>query len=248
MKFILTLLLVITQTLVSAQEYTDEQLNHKLDSLKIDYKESVLSFQEAKKNITDLINILIYNGDYNNDLLSKFVKEINSVQQIYVFSKESFANEKKSEDTKKTIGEALDLKIKAEKYLLLGNYHKKLYDELLAKDNERILTFLRETNYSPSDFKKLTPDQKLKLIEAFERKKLGISEEIISYYNALDINEKSLMMKFTKEWRQTINANDIRFYKRLIDDGIIYRNNTYSDDYFPTEKKGVPLLNYVKTK
>jgi len=79
-------------------------------------------------------------------------------------------SEKKAIEIKNDILKSIGLTILAKKYGLVGNELKRLADLEDEKNVQRVLRFLRETNYSPIDFKKLKPEEQRKLVIDFENR------------------------------------------------------------------------------
>lgn len=244
----LTILFILISGFIYSQkkELNDDQLNYKLDSLNINYEPEIKHLTKAKNDVTDLFNILIFNGDYSKDLISRFTKELNSVQEVVVFEPK-ITSEKSAIDIRDRFSEIIDLKVKAAKYKLIGNEILRRQDEIEKENIERVLLFLRESKFSPSEFKKLKFSERMKLVENFEMEKQGITSEIINYYNSMNDDEKFLfdqMIKKTK--KQTISSEEIKKYQKLIDDKVIYKNSDWNNDYFPTLNLGEKILNYLK--
>lgn len=244
----LTILFIFFSIFSFAQkEYlSDSELNFKLDSLNIEYKSQEAKLIKMKNDVTDLYNTLIFKGDYKKEILSQFVKYLNSVQDEVVFTP-NMTSEKIATEQKNDFSKIIDLRIKSFKYGLLGNERLRLLEVEDRKNAERFLTFLRETNYSPSEFKKISFKERLKLVENFEMNKQGITPEVINYYKSMNDDEKYLidqMIKRTK--RQKISTDVLNKYQRLINDKVISKNYDWSDDYFPTANFGEKILNYIK--
>ncbi len=244
----LTILFLLFSSLSFAQkEYlSDSELNFKLDSLNIEYKSQEAKLIKMKKDVTDLYNTLIFNGDYKKEILSQFVKYLNSVQDEVVFTP-NMTSEKIAIEQKNDFSKIIDLKIKSFKYGLLGNELLRLQEVDDRKNAERFLTFLRETNYSPSEFKKISFKERLQLVENFEMNKQGITPEIINYYKSMNDDEKFLIDQMIKRAkRQKISTEELNKYQRLINDKVISKNYDWSDDYFLTANFGEKILNYIK--
>lgn len=204
-------------------------------------------FIDAKNLSTDRFNLLILNGDYSVKTVEIIITDLNKNQEIVVFPLD-INSEKRAIEVKDGFSKAMDLKIKAEKYKLIGNHFKEEYESELENDLERVITFLRESNYSVVAFKQLPADERLKLIKEFERKKDGVTDELIIYYNNLDNDEKALLNIYA-EGTLKIEINELDAadkYKNLIDERVIYRNDKYSTYYFLTLDKGEPLRKYLK--
>ena len=229
------------------KEYlSDSELNFKLDSLNIEYKSQEAKLIKMKNDVTDLYNTLIFNGDYKKEILSQFVKELNSVQDIAIFTP-NMTSELKAIEQKNDFSKIIDLKIKSFKYGLLGNELLRIQEVEDRKNAERFLTFIRETNYSPSEFRKLSFEERLKLVENFEMNKQGITPDVINYYKSMNDDEKYLIDQMIKRTtRQKISTDDLNKYQRLINDKVISKNYDWSDDYFPTANFGEKILNYIK--
>ena len=244
----LTILFIFFSIFSFAQkEYlSDSELNFKLDSLNIEYKSQEAKLIKMKNDVSDLYNILIFNGDYKKEILSKFVKDLNSVQDIAVFTP-NMTSEQIAIEQKNNFSKIIDLKIKSFKYGLLGNELLRLQEVEDRKNAERFLTFLRETNYSPSEFKKISFEERLKLVENFEMNKQGITPEIINYYKSMNEDEKSLIISMKNYTSKSIDSSEIYKYKKLIDDKVIYKNYDWSNNYFLTVNFGEKILNYIKT-
>lgn len=243
----LTILFIFFSIFSFAQkEYlSDSELNFKLDSLNIEYKSQEAKLIKMKNDVSDLYNILIFNGDYKKEILSKFVKDLNSVQDIAVFTP-NMTSEQIAIEQKNNFSKIIDLKIKSFKYGLLGNELLRLQEVEDRKNAERFLTFLRETNYSPSEFKKISFEERLKLVENFEMNKQGITPEIINYYKSMNEDEKSLIISMKNYTSKSIDSSEIYKYKKLIDDKVIYKNYDWSNNYFLTVNFGEKILNYIK--
>jgi hypothetical protein len=228
------------------KEYlSDSELNFKLDSLNIEYKSQEAKLIKMKNDVSDLYNTLIFKGDYKKEILSQFVKYLNSVQDEVVFTP-NMTSEKIAIEQKNNFSKIIDLKIKSIKYGLLGNELLRLQEVEDRKNAERFLTFLRETNYSPSEFKKISFEERLKLVENFEMNKQGITPDIINYYKSMNDDEKSLIISMKNYTSKSIDSSEIYKYKKLIDDKVIYKNYDWSDNYFPTANFGEKILNYIK--
>ncbi|MFN3272780.1 MAG: hypothetical protein ACK40Y_09590 [Cloacibacterium caeni] len=243
----LTILFLLFSILSFAQkEYlSDSELNFKLDSLNIEYKSQEAKLIKMKNDVTDLYNTLIFKGDYKKEILSQFVKYLNSVQDEVVFTP-NMTSEKIAIEQKNNFSKIIDLKIKSFKYGLLGNELLRLQEVEDRKNAERFLTFLRETNYSPSEFKKISFEERLKLVENFEMNKQGITPEVINYYKSMNDDEKSLIISMKNYTSKSIDSSEIYKYKKLIDDKVIYKNYDWSDNYFLTVNFGEKILNYIK--
>ena len=228
------------------KEYlSDSELNFKLDSLNIEYKSQEAKLIKMKNDVSDLYNTLIFKGDYKKEILSQFVKYLNSVQDEVVFTP-NMTSEKIAIEQKNNFSKIIDLKIKSIKYGLLGNELLRLQEVEDRKNAERFLTFLRETNYSPSEFKKISFEERLKLVENFEMNKQGITPDIINYYKSMNDDEKSLIISMKNYTSKSIDSSEIYKYKKLIDDKVIYKNYDWSDNYFLTVNFGEKILNYIK--
>ena len=149
---------------------TEADIDKKLDSLNIKYVSQMDIYNRQKNTIVDGLNLLIYNGKYDKKTVSEYVSEINDNQYLYEIPFD-IKNEARAIELKNAVIESTNLTILAEKTKLLAEYYYKLEIEIDKKYQERVLKFLRETNYSPSSFKKLSENEREKLLKDFENKK-----------------------------------------------------------------------------
>ena len=170
MKKLILLFIFLTIGVKAQDDSSDEQLDHKLDSLNIDYSVSTKKFIDAKKNVTDLFNIFIYNGDYEIKAIENTLLKLHAVQDIVKFPPD-FNNEARAYELRDVFSKGMDLMIRSEKNKLLAAKYYEIYDENITRDTEKVLIFLRESNFPPSKFKLLSKDERIKLLEEFEKKK-----------------------------------------------------------------------------
>lgn len=247
MKKIIIFCFLLFFCLSYSQEQTQEELDKELDSLNINHHHQFDDLIIAKNNLTDLFNILIYNGDYSKILISKFVKEVNSSQKFLEISNDIYS-EKNAIEKRDAIITYFDLTIKAKKNRLLADKYLELAANEEKKQNDRVLLFLRESNFSPSEFKKLSGKDKENLLLNYEMSVDGISNEIIEYYNNLNSKEKEFLNNYVKgDLSPSIDNSKLSIYNRLINDKIIYSQTKYSssNSFYLTEKKGKPIYVYL---
>ncbi len=167
----LSLFLILFSSFAFGQKVvSDEKINRVIDSLKIDYKPQIEPYLNAKKVFVDNLNLLILNGKYDKNTVKEITTYINKEQDLYQFQKD-IPNEKAALELKDAIVEAIHTGIMLEKTKILANYYSKLADDIDEKNYQRTMTFLRETNYNPAEFRKLSPDEREKLVIEFENKK-----------------------------------------------------------------------------
>lgn len=148
---------------------TEADIDKKLDSLNIKYVSQMDIYNRQKNTVVDGLNLLIYNGKYDKKTVSEYVSEINDNQYLYEIPFD-IKNEARAVELKNAVIESINLTILAEKTKLLAEYYYNLEIEIDKKHQERVLQFLRETDYSPSKFKNLSADQQEKLLNDFDTK------------------------------------------------------------------------------
>lgn len=172
MKKLFYLLVFLSGLIYSQEMESDQELNQNLENLKIDYKDNVRKYIDAKNAVLDIFNVFIYDGNYKIDNIKKVTKELNLAQSILQFPSD-FSTEERAEELKNVFSKSMDLRVRAEKHRLIAEENMKLYKNSVSNERERVLRFFRETNYSPSEFKKKSPEEKLKLLEDFESKNIN---------------------------------------------------------------------------
>ena len=175
MKKYLTVLLILFVICINAQPFEEDphvlnnELTFKLDSLRIPYKSMEADYINAQNKIVDGLNALILIGKYDKKTVDTHVAMINASQQKYSLPND-ITTEKRAVELIDVIRSATIHSIVGEKARLIADYLSKQIEEEDRRYGQLVLKFLRETQYSASEFKKLPPEERERLLNEFEKK------------------------------------------------------------------------------
>ena len=165
---------ILFSCLIFSQEVNLEELKNvdkKFDSLGLRTTPELIEIDRVSVLGIDTFTKLLLNENFKNPKLYKeILAKFNRNQEMFVISP-IYNTAEKLEETSYSFRMAMLLKKAALKAKIMGEYHREKVRIIKEVQEERLLEFFRETNFSVVEFNKLSEDEQFDKLDKFQESK-----------------------------------------------------------------------------
>lgn len=168
------LLFILFSGFVFSQQVNLEELkilDKKFDSLGLQTTSELIEIDRVSDLGIDTFTKLLLNENFKKPKLYKeILAKFNSNQKMFVISP-IYKTAEKLEETGHSFRMAMLLKKAALKAKIMSEYHRERVRIIEERQEERLLEFFRETNFSVVEFNKLSEDEQFEKLDQFQESK-----------------------------------------------------------------------------
>ena len=148
-----------------------ERLNIQYDSIGLPITPELIEIDRVSDLGIDTFTKLLLNENFKNPKLYKeILAKFNSNQEMFVISP-IYKTAEKLEETSYSFRMAMLLKKAALKSKIMSEYYREKVRIIEERQEERLLEFFRETNFSVVEFNKLSKDEQFDKLDKFQESK-----------------------------------------------------------------------------